>query len=117
MIQTGIEITLYSFKYHIGYLGPIFITITIALFALATVLAGYYYGESSLKFIKKTNKADIIILKLITLVSIVIGSVMSSSVLWTIVNVLVGILAIINMYAIFRLKHIVIDEYKCSMLK
>ena len=117
MIPTGIEITLYSFKYHIGYLGPIFITITIALFALATVLAGYYYGESSLKFIKKTRKTDVIILKVITLISIVVGSVMSSSLLWTIVNVLVGILAIINMYAIFVLKDIVIDEYKSSMLK
>ncbi|MCL2383345.1 MAG: alanine:cation symporter family protein [Oscillospiraceae bacterium] len=110
----GIEITLYAFKYHIGAIGPILITITITLFALATVLAGYYYGESSLKFIKKTSKADIMILKLITMISIVIGSVMSSSVIWTLVNVLVGILAIINTYALFKLKDIVIDEYNAT---
>ena len=111
-MRTGIEITLYSFGYHIGSLGPIFITATIALFALATVIAGYYYGESSLKFIKNASKTDIIILKLITMISVVIGSVMSSSLLWTIVNVLVGIIAIINMYAIFVLKDIIIEEYR-----
>jgi len=44
--------------------------------------------------------------------SIVIGSVMSSTMLWNTVNILVGILAIINMYAIFVLKDIIIDEYK-----
>jgi len=93
-------------------LGPIFITITISLFALVTVLAGYYYGESSLKFLKKTKKIDIVVLKLIAMASIVIGSVMSSSVLWTFIDVLVGILAIINIYALFKLKDIIIDEYK-----
>ena len=42
------------------------------------------------------------------------GSVMSSSVLWTVVNILVGVIAIINMYALFGLKDIVIEEYKDS---
>ena len=46
------------------------------------------------------------------MVSIVISSIMSSSMLWTIVNVLVGIIAIINMYAIFVLKDIIIEEYR-----
>ncbi|MCL2342066.1 MAG: alanine:cation symporter family protein, partial [Firmicutes bacterium] len=108
----GVEVTLHAFEYHIGSFGPIFISITITLFALSTVLTGYYYGESSLKFIKKTNKADIIILKIITLVAIVIGSVISSNLLWTAVDVMVGIIAIINVYALFSLRGIVIEEYK-----
>lgn len=107
----GIEITLNSFKYNIGLLGPIFITITIALFALATVLTGYYYGESSLKFIKKTNKFDLFVLKVVTISMIVVGSVMSSNVLWAIVDVLVGFIAIINVYSLFGLRNIVVDEY------
>ena len=108
----GIEITLYAFRYHIGNFGAIFVTVTITLFALATVLAGYYYGESSLKFIKKTNKLDLIVLKLTTMAVIVIGSTISSNLLWLIVDILVGILAIINIYALFGLKDIALDEYK-----
>jgi len=108
----GVEITLHAFRYNIGSIGPILISAVITLFALSTVLAGYYYGECSLKFIKKTNKADIIILKLVTLVVIVIGSVMSSNLLWTIVDIMVGTIAIINVYALFSLRDVVMEEYE-----
>lgn len=108
----GIEITLEAFKYHLGNFGPFFVTIIITLFGLATVLTGYYYGESSLKFLKKTNKIDIFILKLITVVLIFSGSIMSSSILWNITDVLVGLLAIINIYAIYSLRDIVVEEYR-----
>lgn len=108
----GIEITLQAFEYHLGNLGPIFITAIITLFGLATVLTGYYYGESSLKFLKKTNQFDIFVLKLITVLVIFIGSITSSNLLWNITDALVGILAIINIYAIFSLRSIVIEEYR-----
>lgn len=108
----GIEITLQAFEYHLGNLGPIFVTIIITLFGLATVLTGYYYGESSLKFLKKTNKVDIFILKLITVIVIFLGSITASNLLWSITDVLVGLLAIVNIYAIFLLKNIVIEEYR-----
>lgn len=109
----GIEITLEAFKYHLGSFGPFFVTIIITLFGLATVLTGYYYGESSLKFLKKTNKTDIFILKLITVVLIFSGSIMSSIILWNITDVLVGLLAIINIYAVFSLRDVVVEEYRC----
>lgn len=108
----GIEITNYAFLHHLGNMGPILVTIIITLFGLATVLAGYYYGESSLKFIKKTNKFDIFLLKIITLVILIIGSVVSSKLLWNITDFFVGIMAIINIYAIFSLRKIVNEEYQ-----
>lgn len=108
----GIEITLQAFQYHLGNIGPIFVTIIITLFGLATVLTGYYYGESSLKFLKKTNKVDIFVLKLITIIVIFLGSIMSSNLLWSITDALVGIIAIVNIYAILKLRRIVVEEYK-----
>ena len=96
-----------------GNFGPLLVAVTITLFALSTVIAGYYYGESSLKYLKrKTNKFDIFVLKAITLVTIVVGSVVSSHVIWQVIDVLVGILAIINIYSLFALKDIVVEEYK-----
>lgn len=108
----GIEITLQAFNYHLGYFGVLFIAIIISLFGLATILTGYYYGESSFKFLKKTNKFDIFVLKFITILIIFWGSIASSKLLWSITDILVGILAIINIYAIFSLRKIVIEEYK-----
>ena len=108
----GIEITLNAFKYHMGNFGPVFITIIITLFGLSTVWAGYYYGEASLKFMKKTTKIDIIILKWITILILIFGSIVPSQKLWSLTDVMVGVLAIINIYAIFSLRSIVVEEYK-----
>lgn len=113
----GIEITLFAFGHHLGSFGNLFIVVTIFFFGLASVLTGYYYGESSLKFIKKTSKSDIILLKILTLVLLVVGSVISSNILWSIVDILVGVIAIINTYAIFKLRHTAINEYKNYMKK
>ncbi|MCL2860443.1 MAG: alanine:cation symporter family protein [Oscillospiraceae bacterium] len=107
----GIEITLYAFQYHIGNLGNIFITITISLFAFSTIIAGYYYGESSLKFIRNATKLDTLMLKIITLCMLVVGSVISSNLLWSVVDVLVGTIALVNVYALFKLRKIVVEEY------
>jgi len=97
----GIEITMFAFQTNIGNMGPILISIIIFLFGFSSIITGYYYGESSLKFIKKTTKLDISILKLITIVVLIIGSVISSNLLWNITDIMVGIIAIINIYAIF----------------
>jgi len=107
----GIEIILEAFSYHMGNFGPILLTITITLFGLATIMAGYYYGESSLKFIKKTNKIDIIFFKILTLFAIVLGSKVSSTMLWDVIDVMTGIIAVINIYALFKLRAVVIEEY------
>jgi len=45
-------------------------------------------------------------------VVVVVGSVISSHVIWQVIDVLVGILAIINIYSLFALRDIVIEEYK-----
>lgn len=108
----GIEITLYAFTKHLGDIGPLLITIIITLFGLATALTGYYYAESSLKFIKKTNKFDILFLKIVTITALFLSSIVSSETLWQLTDIVVGILAIINIYSIYRLKDIVIEEYK-----
>jgi len=100
----GIEITLQAFAYHFGSIGNLFIVITISLFGLSTILSGYYYGESALKFLKKTKKIDIYLLKIATLVLLVIGSVISSTLLWRAVDIMVAIIAIINIYTLFKLR-------------
>ena len=103
----GIEITLFAFAEHFGSIGILFIIITISLFGLSTILTGYYYGEVSLKYIiKNTSKLDIILLKFATIILLVIGSVISSNLLWRVVDIMVGLIAIINIYSIFKLRKI-----------
>ncbi len=101
----GIEIASNSFKYHLGNTGNILLAILIILFAFSTILTGYYYGESCLEFFNKSNKIYIVILKIITAIIIFIGSFFSSTIMWKFTDLSIGILILINMYSIIKLRH------------
>ncbi len=102
----GIEITQYAFTYHLGNIGNIIIFISILFFAFSTILTGYYYIESNLKFFKsKISHKQLIIIKAITIIFLFIGCIISSEQLWDIVDCLVAMLAIINIYALVKLRH------------
>lgn len=107
----GIEITQYAFQFHLGNVGNAFIFTSIFLFAFSTILTGYYYGESSLKyFFKETKPIYLILLKLLTLVVLFLGCIMSSTMLWKLVDTLVAFLVIINVYGLFGLREEVVKE-------
>ena len=58
---------------------------------------------------------------MVTLIVIFFGSVLSSSFLWSLVDILTALLAIINIYALIVLRKEVIDELriynKCDKIK
>lgn len=101
----GIEITQYAFNYHLGIFGNILIIISIILFAFSTILTGYYYIESNLKFFNNNiSNTKLFIAKIVTLIFLFIGCIISSKKLWNIVDILIAILAIINIYSLLKLK-------------
>ena len=107
----GIEITQYAFKYHLGEFGNYIVFISIILFSFSTILTGYYDGESSLKYFYKTLKNKyLLVLKSITLFILFAGCLISSTMLWTIVDILVAIEALINIYALIKLRKDVNEE-------
>lgn len=100
----GIEISLYALRYHLGSFGEFFLILSILLFAFSTIVAGYYYGESSLRFIdKKVSKAKLIVFKIITLFILFIGAIIKPGILWNMSDFIIGLLAIINIYSILKL--------------
>ena len=101
----GIEITQYAFGYHFGSIGNILLFVSVLLFSFTTILTGYYDGEVSLKFlIKHIKNSHLIILKIFSLVVLFLGCVASSYFLWVIVDIMISILAIINIYALLLLE-------------
>ena len=101
-ITNGIELTQFAYNYHLDSLGNYFIFIMIFLFSFSTILTGYYDSEISLKTItKKYNN----LLKIISLISIFLGTIISAKIIWEMVDIIVGILSIINIYSILKLKN------------
>lgn len=107
----GIEITNYAFTAFAGKIGSLTVIISIILFAFSTIIAGYYYGESNLKYIVKNNKYSFI-LKIITLLILLFSSIMSANFLWNFVDIFVAILGIINIISLFLLKKDVLKKVK-----
>ncbi len=109
----GIEITQFAFSYHLGNLGNYLVFISIILFSFTTILTGYYDGESSLKyFFKKVEKKYLIYLKISTIIILFLGCMVSSENLWAFVDILVAFEAIINIYAIVKLRKNVLNIMK-----
>lgn len=107
----GIEITKYAFSYHFGHFGEIMLLIILVLFSFSTIITGYYYGESNLKSLSK-NANSIKVLKIVTIITIFLGGVLSSFFVWKVVDIFIAILAIINIYAIYNLKDIIFKKLK-----
>ena len=65
----------------------------------------FYYIKSNIKFFKgNINKKQLVFIKLITLIFLFIGCIISSEKLWNIVDILIAMLAIINIYSLLRLR-------------
>ncbi len=112
--MNGIELTNYALNYHLGRGGSFVLILSVIMLAYSTIVAGYYYGECNLKYlIKNYKKWHIYLLKLIVLIFLFAGSIVKSHLVWNMVDMLVALLAIINMYVLFKLrKDIVSDYYK-----
>lgn len=109
----GIEITQYAFTYHLGNTGNIIVFLSIVLFSFSTILTGYYYGESCLKYFSKVIKKEyLLILKLCTIVILFLGALLSAQFLWNIVDLFVALLAIINMMVLYKLYPVVLLELR-----
>jgi len=77
--------------------------ITVFIFAFSTIISGYYYGESSLDYLK-IGKYHHFFLKMLTVILLIIGSVIKPYILWDFVDVGIAVMAIINIYAIIKLR-------------
>lgn len=108
-ILNGIELTKYAFNYHLGTFGELSLLTILVMFSYSSLITIYYYGENNLKFLTK-NKLCIATLKIITILSIFIGGIIKAPIIWLLIDIFLAILTIINMYAIYKLKEIIINK-------
>lgn len=109
----GVELTQAALTAEIGPMATSFLTIAIFLFAFSSILGNYYYGETNIQFI--SDKKIYVTLYRIGVVGMVLfGSVRSAGLVWSIADVFMGLMALVNLYAIFRLAKVarlVLDDY------
>ena len=98
-----------AFVYHLGNFGVLLFLIITILFAFSTIVSGYCFGEKSLEYLdNKLNNRKIFIFKTITIILTFIGGIISPNILWNIIDILIAVLTIINIYSIYLIK----DKFK-----
>lgn len=97
----GIEVVTYAFYKHLGPIGIIILTIVIFLFAFSTIVTCFYYGEASLKYLTNKNTKY---LKWIIIVIMIYSSFSSPVIIWNTTDIIIAMIAIINVYAMYKLK-------------
>ncbi len=97
--SNGIEMTLYALTSLLGKAGGYFLSIAIFFFAFSTILTGYFYGESNIKYLFKNMKI-LHLIRIAVIILIVIAALGSPSLIWSLVDTLVGLTATLNVIAI-----------------
>lgn len=97
----GIEVVTYAFYKHLGPIGIIILTIVIFLFAFSTIVTCFYYGEASLKYLTSKNTNY---LKWIIIAIMIYSSFSSPVIIWNTTDIIIAMIAIINVYAMYKLK-------------
>ena len=84
----------------LGAIGPVFITVAMVLFAFTTLLGNFYYVDNLLIYLngkKEPSKQFMFWFRIAASVVIFVGALMSMGTVWDLADVLMGIMAIINL--------------------
>lgn len=109
---TGIELTQRALSSQVGDWGAIFVAVAIFFFAFTSIIANYSYAETNLVFLEHNHKAGINIFRVIVLGMVMFGAMASLPVVWSLADVSMGLMAIVNLVAIILLSGIVIKLAK-----
>lgn len=99
---TGMPYVQQAISSEIGEIGIHFITVSIFLFAFSSLIGNYCYAESNLKFIIQ-NKWALLLFRIVAVMVVFFGAQASFGVIWDLADVLMGVMAIINIVAIILL--------------
>ncbi|SFP41455.1 alanine or glycine:cation symporter, AGCS family [Amycolatopsis arida] len=92
LTQNALEANLGSWSLHL-------LTLIIFLLAFTSVLGNFYYSEANLYFLTGSRKA-LTALRLVITGMLFLGAVASLDVVWSVADVTMGVMAVVNMVAI-----------------
>ena len=110
---SGITLVQKALASEIGIWAGAFLSICILLFAFSSILGNYYYGEANIEFLN-SNKRIMDLYRLIVVIMVLFGSVVEVEIVWTLADLFMGLMAVLNLIAIALLSKkafILLDDY------
>lgn len=104
----GAPLTQAAFATIFGNTGSIALTISLVLFAFTTILGWSYYGERCIEFLFGTK--SILPYRLAFIVMVALGGFLKLDLIWTIADIVNGLMALPNLIALLALSPVIIKE-------
>jgi len=103
-----------SLQASLGDIGPVFITISMILFAFTTLLGNLYYVDRSIIHLNKKvpERKYMVIYYIVASIVIFVGALLDSKLLWDIADITMGLMTIINVPVI-----LILGKYALRTLK
>lgn len=110
----GIALTQAALESEIGKFGTVFIAVAIFLFAFSSIIGNYYYGEANIRFLTKDHHRWILwaFRALSGGLVVFVGVCASLNIVWTVGDICMGLLTLVNIFAIVQL-----GKYAFRLLK
>jgi AGCS family alanine or glycine:cation symporter len=109
---TGIELTQRALSSQVGAWGSTFVAVAIFFFAFTSIIANYSYAETNLVFLEHNNKKGLIIFRGVFLAMVMFGSLATLPTVWSMADVSMGLMAIVNLIAILLLSGVAVKLAK-----
>lgn len=103
----GIQLIQHAMSVLVGGWGAHFVAIVMILFAFTSIVANYVYAENNLIFLRWHKPWTVWLLRAATLLMVIMGSQISLPVVWQMADVIMALMAIINLTAILLLSPVV----------
>ena len=111
----GVQVTNYAFANGLPFPEQIssgVLMLCLAFFAFTTILGWDYYSERCLEYLVGGQTKAILVYRWVYIFVVFIGPYLTVSAVWTIADIVNGLMAIPNMIAIFALNGVVVKETK-----
>ena len=107
----GITLTSMAMNVHLGSMGTWYLTAAIFLFAYSTIIANYFYGEMNMRFIHD-GKWTILVYRILSGSVILCGGYVTLQEAWSIIDLAMALMTILNMTALILLSKYVFVLYQ-----
>lgn len=120
---TGVSLVQYSLANIFGHYAPHILSIIIFLFAFSSIVGNYYYGEVNISFFKghrakipriKKIKNLMMFFRIGVITMVFLGSIAELKLIWNCADLFMGLLCVINIFAIVQLAkyaYIALEDY------
>lgn len=104
----GIALTQKALTQQLGSFGNYFISASVLLFAFTSIIGNYYYGQANVEFLTR-KRWVMAFFRTGVSVMVLLGAVLQLKLVWNMADLFMTIMALMNIYAILRLRRIVVD--------